>query len=401
MLNNKKSFFTIFCSVFIVLGIQLILYGYADKLFCYNDYNSYTRQAVAWLEGRLDLGENITWLELAIYNGKYYVSFPPFPSYIMLPFAFFCGINTPDNMISLVITLIGVMYASKIALKYFGTSRYTVMLPVMLYSASAVLQVTVDSGVWFFAQNLSLTLSLMSIYYMLENRKGLTMFLLCCAVGCRPLQICILPFALYYIYIRSDGRTKLAKIKSLVFDKIYVYIPAALMASSFMLLNYLRFGNIFEFGHNYLPEFTESEFGQFDFSYILQNLGNLFRMPELTEDFKFVIQEFNGMNIFISFPIVILFVYLIIKQIYTYKKLDVKIIIAFCLVILHILCLLSHKTMGGYHYGNRYIADTLPLVFLSVCIMMKKDDKAEQILFDVLLIFGMVFNILGVFEFYI
>ena len=39
-----------------------------------NPYSSYVLQACSWLEGRLDLGQDYPWLELAIYEGKYYVS---------------------------------------------------------------------------------------------------------------------------------------------------------------------------------------------------------------------------------------------------------------------------------------------------------------------------------------
>ena len=35
-----------------------------------NPYNSYALQTDSWLKGRLDLGQNYEWLELAIYQGK-------------------------------------------------------------------------------------------------------------------------------------------------------------------------------------------------------------------------------------------------------------------------------------------------------------------------------------------
>ena len=35
-------------------------------------YNSYILQAQSWLEGRLDLGRDYPYLELAIFNNKYY-----------------------------------------------------------------------------------------------------------------------------------------------------------------------------------------------------------------------------------------------------------------------------------------------------------------------------------------
>lgn len=77
-------------------------------------YRSYTLQACAWLDGRLDLGTDYPWLELAIYEGKYYVSFPPFPSLVLLPFAAIFGTNTPDHWISLVFSLVGIIYALRL-----------------------------------------------------------------------------------------------------------------------------------------------------------------------------------------------------------------------------------------------------------------------------------------------
>ena len=47
----------------------------------------------------------------------------------------------------------------------------------------------------------------------------------------------------------------------------------AVIALSYMILNFARFGNITEFGHNYLPEFTRSELGQFNIGYMAENLN--------------------------------------------------------------------------------------------------------------------------------
>ena len=41
-----------------------------------NPYKSYSLQAMAWLNGRLDLGQDYPWLELAVFQERYYVSFP-------------------------------------------------------------------------------------------------------------------------------------------------------------------------------------------------------------------------------------------------------------------------------------------------------------------------------------
>ena len=73
-----------------------------------NTYRSYLLQAMSWLEGRLDLGRDYPWLELAIYEGKYFVSFPPFPSYVLLPLAAIWGMNTSEGLVAWVVTLLGV-----------------------------------------------------------------------------------------------------------------------------------------------------------------------------------------------------------------------------------------------------------------------------------------------------
>mgnify|MGYP003302259415 CR=1 FL=1 len=74
------------CSVFAFL---FLLWMFTGKWpLDANTYNSYALQADAWRQGRLDLGQNYTWLELAIYEGKYFVSFPPFPSYLLFPLTF-------------------------------------------------------------------------------------------------------------------------------------------------------------------------------------------------------------------------------------------------------------------------------------------------------------------------
>ena len=62
-------------------------------------YNTYTRQAMAWRQGLTHLPEDVPYLELAVYEGEYYVSFPPLPSVILLPLTFLFGMGTPDNLL--------------------------------------------------------------------------------------------------------------------------------------------------------------------------------------------------------------------------------------------------------------------------------------------------------------
>ena len=61
-----------------VLALLSRLCGYDP--FGTSAYNTYTLQALSWREGRTWLSQDYPHLELAIFEGRYYVSFPPVPS---------------------------------------------------------------------------------------------------------------------------------------------------------------------------------------------------------------------------------------------------------------------------------------------------------------------------------
>ena len=69
-------------------------------------YNTYTRQALAWRQGLLHLPEDVPHLELAIFEGEYYVSFPPVPSLVLWPLTFLFGENTPDDLLKTRVTFL-------------------------------------------------------------------------------------------------------------------------------------------------------------------------------------------------------------------------------------------------------------------------------------------------------
>ena len=76
-----------------VFLIGILLRGLCGLWGTENPYNSYALQAARWLEGYLDLGQNYAHLEIASFGGKFFVSFPPFPSLVLLPLIPFFGTN--------------------------------------------------------------------------------------------------------------------------------------------------------------------------------------------------------------------------------------------------------------------------------------------------------------------
>ena len=114
MKNKSYAFLSGLIAAVVIVVLQIIT---KQTLFVPNPYNSYMLQARAWLDGRLDLGMDYPYLELAIYNSKYFVSFPPFPSYVMLPFAAL-GFYGCDTFIAFISAVLGAVYSYKLAAEF-------------------------------------------------------------------------------------------------------------------------------------------------------------------------------------------------------------------------------------------------------------------------------------------
>lgn len=370
MMKQKKYdlFFCLAAVLCAVLIFSFICRSTGQWLWSDNPYCSYMLQAKAWLEGRLDLGQNYEYLELAVFGGKYYVSFPPFPSVVMLPFAFF-GFDKADGSIAFVSSMLGVFYSVRLAQRYIKNRPIALMMALFATVGSNWLFCATNSWVWFIAQNMAFTLTVMSVYYAVEKKPGVSLFLWACAVGCRPFQIIyILPVAyiLYNALPQKGVKNKLiANWKSL--------IAPFVVAVFYMWLNYARFGNITEFGHNYLPEFTRTATGQFNISYLAENFPKLWRLPFSDGHINFY--TFDGFCIFIASPIFIAYVVYTIIGIKSNVNRHMLIMIL-VLVCVHLVSISMHKTMGGAHIGNRYTNDIIPFAYFAILTVMEKKNKA-------------------------
>lgn len=392
-ISDYISILTVCAAVFVVLFAMWTFSG--QWPWMQNSYNSYMLQAKSWLEGRLDLGKNYPYLELAIRNGKYYVSFPPFPSYIMLPFALL-GMDKADGWLSVISALSAGAYAFKIA-EHFGAKKERgIMFALLLTVGSNWLFTAHNPWVWFIAQNMAFTLSLMAIYYALKGKAGLSLAFWACSVGCRPMQVLYIFVLVYILYSKFKKDKPDISVIDVIKAKWMCLIPMAVIALSYMILNGARFGNITEFGHNYLPEFAEqSANGQFSAVYMKENIHNLFRLPVMTADKPWEYQHFNGTCIFIVSPVLISYIAYIIREA---VKGDKKQLIFHGMVsgimIIHLLAITAHKTMGGAHFGNRYVNDILPFAYISVLLCAANKSRFE-LLNNILLFGGLTVNVIG------
>jgi len=369
-----------------------------------NWYNSYSLQAAGWLDGRLHLKEDIAWLETAEFEGRYYISFPPFPSVVMIPFVIIFGTDTPDHAIALGVSLLSLLYAYKLGEKLLSKRSHAVLLSLFLVLGTNYLHVSLWGAVWYIAQNMAFLLTLMAFYYaMTDNSRHsyISLFTMCAAMGCRPFNSLYLPVVLYLIFLR-EKKSFFPSVK-----KIAVYaVPAIILGLFFMWLNYARFGNVFEFGHNYLLEFREDPHGQFYTGRIADNLWTM-----LFSFGIFQFPQFGGFAFWVASPIVVSFViYFIVYVIKTVVDARFPIPAAPAqaaheryliyaipiLVILHILAFSLHRTLGGHQYGTRYTVDTLAAVYLGTLLILRKMPPNGSIYLNIApMLFGFVINFYG------
>ena len=360
-----------------------------------NVYNTYALQAEAWRQGRLDLGQDYPWLELAIYNGKYYSSFPPFPSYVLFPLTFLWGSNTPDIILIWVMNLVSCIFLYKMAVKLNLSPKSAMLETIFVMLGSNFVFVMIDPSVWFMAQNMSFALCVLALYCAVSGKGAGALFFWACSVGCRPMQAVFLPVLLILLYRHVKRQEPGAAWHQMILRRLPWAVPAGAVAISYMILNYLRFGNIFEFGHNYLPEFVRAEYGQFHIHYVKENVKALFRLPEFAEDGKLIINSMGNLNIFLVSPIflfiLIALLYALVKKAYRQVMQAVGILL---LSVLYLFIIVMHKTMGGWHFGNRYSIDILPWGFLAMGMLTSR--FPELIKYQIpFCIWGICLNVVG------
>ena len=379
---------SLLCYLFV---LQLLTGQY---LWEHNTYNTYALQADSWRQGRLDLGENYSWLEIAEYNGKYYCSFPPFPSYVLFPLTLIFGSNTPDGLVLLFFDVMAVVFLYKIAITLKLSPRAAALSALFFSICTNMTFVFFVPSVWFFAQTLSYSLAAAAIYYALKGKGSLSLFLWSCGVGCRPMQAFFVPVLLLILYQKEREKHPEEKWYMLILNKADWGLPALGVAISYMVLNYLRFGNIVEFGHNYLPEFVY-EHKQFSIDYLANNFKMLMNFPDFTEEGRMLIDHFGNLNfLWVNPPILIAVFGIIFACMKKEKKAALLGGITILLSVVYLIVTMMHATMGGWHFGNRYTNDILPWLFVCFMLVLAKHNRLVkwQIPFA---IWGILFNVVG------
>lgn len=362
---QKKTGLAIILLCLAVLGLILGLQAALNiSPFNPSAYNTYTHQALAWRAGHAYLSQDIPHLELAIYQGRYYVSFPPVPSLPIYLLTFVFGANVPDGLLvmayALLATLVLFRYLARRGFAPFAAAGWA----FLSLFASSLLPLVLQGAVWYQAQVLGLLLIILALERLDAGQPLMGLICYALSVGCRPFNALYGPLLLYlYARPRLAGGTR-------PYDLFRQLLPGLtaglLIAGLYAWYNILRFGNPLEFGHNHLPEFSFQGGQQFALAHLGKNAQQyLLGLPFARSGAGLALKPF-GFSLFLANPLLLLLVIwgtaLALKGGLNMERGLILLFFA-----LHLLLLLLHRTFGGYQFGARYAVDLLPhaLLFLA------------------------------------
>ncbi|MCA9657282.1 MAG: hypothetical protein KC486_02985 [Myxococcales bacterium] len=231
----------------------------------------------------------------------WYVTFPPGPALLFLPGVALFGLSFLDvlltALLAALIPAVLVAFLDRIRGTADGRGRENLWAAAAWAFASPALFVGAHGSVWFTAQiagALFLTLHLAAAWD--ARRPALAGLCLGMAVACRPTTAFALPFFAAEWW-REGRRWRSA---------LAFAAPLALIGGALMLHNYLRFADVFEFGHRYLDirwQRRMQELGMFSAAYLRRNLEcMLWLAPQVSAAAPYLRWSIHGMGLLLASP---------------------------------------------------------------------------------------------------
>lgn len=330
-----------------------------------------TLQALAWLEGRTDLGRKPRFLEVAEFEGRYYVSFPPTPALVELPFAAVFGRDTPNSL-----ALYGLVLAALIAqfrmLERRGFGERDALLAAGTFVFGSNLYVSsVKATVWAQGQAMGYAFAMLGLQRVLDNaRRGLRgpgpgYLLLALAVGCRPFHLFLVP-----LLVALDVRTSARAFRSAAVSAALWMSP---LLGALAAYNWLRFGNPLEFGHTHLAWARDLPRGIFSLAYVPRNLYLAWlRLPDWSSSSPPLDFDPWGTAFWLNNAIFVFALFGLLRG-----RFDGVVRATAWLALLTTWpLLLAYETNGWRQFGYRFLIDLLPAAFVVYLFSYRRFTRA-------------------------
>lgn len=274
-------------------------------------FNHFALLGEAWLNGRLDLGQAPPAYtgnnDFALYDGRWFVVFPPFPAVLLLPLVAWAGSaqGVADGQFFLWVAGSGpaVLFLALEKLGRMGTGAGTRcnLLLAGLFAFGTVYFFTAEQGtVWYAAHVVAVILGALYLLVALEARHPVTAGLLL-GLGFLTRTPLLFAFPLFVFEAvrvsrsRADGHADWRRLGALLG---WFSVPLVVIGSLSLWHNAVRFGEPLEFGYRYLQiawRVRIESWGLFHYHYLAKNLGILLTsLPYVTRPPQEVPFQING-----------------------------------------------------------------------------------------------------------
>jgi hypothetical protein len=345
-------------------------------------------QATLWREGRVSQQEDGGWLELSPYEGRYYISFPPAPTFVELPLTFIFGRRTPNTLILLFAAWLSMMMALALLIRLEVDRRSAILLAFAFFWGTNILYLSLEGSVWHqghvFGVLFALAAFLCVSGLVSPIRVILGAFFLGLAVGCRPFHLFTAPLYLLLAYRKAPAWRTIAAAASGLAPPIVFYA----------VYNVARFGSPFEFGHSFLPWSRAVESGVFNLAYLPRNLLHTFaQLPVWDAGSGILSFSGRGTAVWLHSPILLLGLAALASR---KLPLGEKTLIALALS-LSWGGLLLHESNGWFQFGYRFGVDLIPVLLYAA----GRFRRSYPWLLVPLVQYSVLINLYGVLWFYV
>jgi hypothetical protein len=242
----------------------------------------------------------------------HYVSFPPGPAFVMMPFAAIWGYDTNDVLITALfggLNAVLLFWLLQLLAARGHTSRGrtdNLWLTMMFALGSVAFFSSVRGEVWFTALVFGVTFNLCFMLAALDLRRPvLAGLLLGLGMATRtPMAFCFVFFAWQLFF--PGGRWERGRWPEIFKRGALFAVPILLIGVGLMLYNQARFGQPFEFGHSLLAGGAGGrirDHGLFNTWYLNGNLSAaLINLPRLLSEAPFISISKHGLSLLFTTP---------------------------------------------------------------------------------------------------
>jgi hypothetical protein len=362
-------------------------------------YDGHSLQAKMWLDGRVSLSSEEEvgwgWQEVSRYKNKTYISFPPTGTLMEIPGVLLFGVHqSPNNLILLITAWLSTIMGLCLLTHFLKDKILALLFTFLYFFGTQFLYVSAQADIWYQGHVFHLFFSLLAFVGVIFSNRTL-LFLMSgvsfgLALGARPNAFFQVLFLIGILWLYRDQR-----------KMIIPFMAGCVAVVSFLMLyNWVRFDNLFEFGHSYLNYNSANTLpgGIFSFQYLFRNLNHIFlQLPGFDSKSGLFGFHHRGVAIWLVAPAV----FIGLKFMWSKKQSSyLKSMFLISMVGLWIPLLLHHSN-GWIQFGYRFGIDVLPLSLIGLCLSGYNVSKYGKWGWSLLAVCTVAINFYGGYWFYV